>query len=238
MQTETKSTALLDVQGLCKSYTAPSGTLDILHQVSLELQQGEFLAIVGESGSGKSTLLQLLGTLDSSDGGEVRLHGTSIFKLSESEKTKLRNQSIGFVYQEHHLIPELTALENVMLPLLIQGMTRHEAQLRSEEILTRLHLQERLQHPPTRLSGGEAQRVAVARALVTKPILLLADEPTGNLDEATAQTVFQAMQALALDEGAAVMMVTHSSALAAQADRMLRLHRGQLIQISTSEESL
>jgi len=223
-----KQDILLNVQGLCKNYNSPSGTLNILKNVSLELHKGEFLAIVGESGSGKSTLLQLLGTLDDCDAGEVSLHGTSIFSLSENEQAKLRNRSIGFVYQEHHLIPELTALENVMLPLLIQGVSQHEAKTRSEELLIRLNLAERLQHPPTRLSGGEAQRVAVARALITKPILLLADEPTGNLDEATAQTVFQAMQRLSLEEGAAVMMVTHSSILAKQADRMLQLHHGQL----------
>jgi len=238
MTKQSTPTVLLQVQGLCKSYVAAAGTLNILNDISLELHQGEFLAIVGESGSGKSTLLQLLGTLDSSDAGEVKLQGTSIFKLSGNQQAKLRNQSIGFVYQEHHLIPELTALENVMLPLLIQGVSEHEAKQRSEDILTRLHLHERLQHPPTRLSGGEAQRVAVARALVTKPILLLADEPTGNLDEATAQTVFQAMQALALDEGAAIMMVTHSSALAAQADRTLRLNLGHLIETSLPKEHL
>jgi lipoprotein-releasing system ATP-binding protein len=229
---------LLDVQGLCKSYHTPSGTIDLLHDISLELREGEFLAIVGESGSGKSTLLQLLGTLDSCDSGDVKLQGTSIFNLSETEQAQFRNRSIGFVYQEHHLIPELTALENVMLPLLIQGVSQPEVHKRSEAILTRLNLHERLEHPPTRLSGGEAQRVAVARALVTKPMLLLADEPTGNLDEATAQTVFHAMQELSHEEGAAVMMVTHSSTLAAQADRMLCLNRGQLIQTSPSKESL
>jgi len=238
MPTQHTQAALLNVQGLCKSYQSPSGTLNILHDISLELHHGEFLAIVGESGSGKSTLLQLLGTLDCCDSGEVTLHGTSIFSLSENEQAVLRNRSIGFIYQEHHLIPELTALENVMLPLLIQGVDTHVAQTRSKELLTRLNLHERLQHPPTRLSGGEAQRVAVARALITKPTLLLADEPTGNLDEATAQTVFQAMQRLSLEEGAAVMMVTHSSILANQADRMLRLHRGQLIPTSNSTEVL
>jgi len=224
---------LLEVMDLCKSYPTPSGSLDILTNISLALQECEFLAIVGESGSGKSTLLQLIGTLDSSDSGDVRLQGESIFNLSESRKAALRNRSIGFVYQEHHLIPELTALENVMLPLLIQATPSGEAKQRAEEILTRLHLHERLQHPPTRLSGGEAQRVAVARALVTKPKLLLADEPTGNLDEATAQTVFQAMQELSNEEGTAVMMVTHSPTLAAQADRTLRLNRGQLIQVES-----
>lgn len=234
----TSDTPLLDVQGLSKSYHAPFGTLNILHDISLTLAQGEFLAIVGESGSGKSTLLQLLGTLDSCDAGDVRLQGTSILQLSEKKQAQLRNQSIGFVYQEHHLIPELTALENVMLPLFMQDVPQHEARQRAENILTRLHLSERLQHPPTRLSGGEAQRVAVARALVTKPMLLLADEPTGNLDEVTALTVFQTMQALAKEEGTAVMMVTHSSTLAAQADRMLRLNRGQLTQVSHPKEVL
>ncbi|MDQ6974571.1 MAG: ABC transporter ATP-binding protein [Mariprofundaceae bacterium] len=209
-----------------------------MHDVCLELHQGEFLVIMGESGSGKSTLLQLLGTLDNMDSGEITLQGTSLLSLSENKQAALRNHSIGFIYQEHHLIPELTAVENVMLPLLIQGVSHHHAQIRSQSILTRLNLQERLEHPPTRLSGGEAQRVAVARALVTKPILLLADEPTGNLDEATAEIVFQSMQALSREEGASVIMVTHSPILAAQADRMLQLHHGQLIPTTHPEENL
>ncbi|MDQ6994206.1 MAG: ABC transporter ATP-binding protein [Mariprofundaceae bacterium] len=232
----TPSNIVLDVKNLCKNYHSPSGTLTVLNDVFLEVHQGEFLAIMGESGSGKSTLLQLLGSLDSIDSGDIKLQGTSILSLSENKQAALRNRRISFVYQEHHLIPELTAVENVMLPLLIQGESSQHAKLRSEQILTRLHLQERLQHPPTRLSGGEAQRVAVARALVTKPVLLLADEPTGNLDEASAQIVFQSMQALSREEGASIIMVTHSPILAAQAHRMLQLHHGQLMPIQHSEE--
>ncbi|MDQ6991084.1 MAG: ABC transporter ATP-binding protein [Mariprofundaceae bacterium] len=232
------SSIILDVKNLCKNYHSPSGTLNILHDVCLEVHQGEFLAIMGESGSGKSTLLQLLGTLDSIDSGDIKLQGISILSLSENKQAALRNRSISFVYQEHHLIPELTAVENVMLPLLIQGESKQDAKVRSEQILIRLNLQERLQHPPTRLSGGEAQRVAVARALVTKPALLLADEPTGNLDEDSAQIVFKSMQALCYEEGTSIIMVTHSPILAAQSHRMLQLHHGQLISIQHPEEKL
>jgi len=220
---------LLKVAGLSKSYYSASGTLNILKDVDFELCSGEFLAVVGESGSGKSTLLQILGTLDDPDEGNACLAGQELFTLKQNERARLRNRSIGFVYQAHHLIPELSALENVMLPLLVRGEKRHQAEQISTDLLERLGLKERLSHVPAKLSGGEAQRVAVARALVGKPSLLLVDEPTGNLDEATAQSVFQAMQALCQQEGTAVVMVTHSMALAGQVDRVLCLKQGQLI---------
>jgi len=220
---------LLHVSGLNKTYQSPSGDLNILQNMSFDLQKGEFLAVVGESGAGKSTLLQVLGTLDDVDSGYAELDGCDIFSLGQDERAKFRNESIGFVYQAHHLIPELTALENVMLPLLVRGVSQAEAKQRATDLLQRLRLPERLEHVPARLSGGEAQRVAVARALVGCPRLLLVDEPTGNLDEATAQNVFQAMLDMCREEGAAVVMVTHSMALAHQADRILLLKQGQLL---------
>jgi len=220
---------VLKVKGLSKSYDGLSGSLNILDAIEFSLCRGEFLAVVGESGTGKSTLLQILGTLDDPDKGDAYLAGQSLFTLTQRERARLRNHSIGFVYQAHHLIPELSALENVMLPLLVRGEDKHDAKQISADLLQRLGLSDRLSHVPAKLSGGEAQRVAVARALVGKPSLLLVDEPTGNLDEATAQSVFQAMQELCKQEGTAVVMVTHSMALAGQVDRVLCLKKGKLI---------
>jgi lipoprotein-releasing system ATP-binding protein len=220
------------VDGLCKGFDAPAGRLQILQQLEFSLRAGEFLAVVGESGSGKSTMLQILGTLERPDAGEIWLDGEFIHALGANEQAQLRNEKIGFVYQAHHLIPELTALENVALPLLVQGMTASDAQQRAHELLARLHLQARERHVPARLSGGEAQRVAVARALVTNPRLLLADEPTGNLDERTAGEVFEVLQQLCSEEQASVVMVTHNKGLAAACERMLCLHNGHLIPIS------
>lgn len=220
--------ALLQVIGLSKSYSGPSGSLEILKDLDFVVHRGEFLAVVGESGSGKSTLLQILGTLDDADAGDVHLAGQALFSLNQSERAHLRNRSIGFVYQAHHLIPELNALENVMLPLLVRGDTKDDAEQASVDLLQRLGLKNRLSHVPAKLSGGEAQRVAVARALVGKPSLLLVDEPTGNLDEATAESVFQTMQQLCQQEGTAVVMVTHSMILAGQVDRVLCLKQGVL----------
>lgn len=201
----------------------------MLQGVSFTLEEGEFLAVVGESGSGKSTLLQLLGTLDHPDQGEAFLDGQPLFGLSQNRQASIRNELIGFVYQAHHLIPELTALENVMLPLQVRGVAEAEAVERASKLLMRMKLGERLDHVPAKLSGGEAQRVAVARALVGQPRLLLADEPTGNLDEATAQGVFETLRQLCREENAAVVMVTHSSVLAASCDRTIRLANGSLV---------
>ncbi|MDQ6996526.1 MAG: ABC transporter ATP-binding protein [Mariprofundus sp.] len=220
---------LLSVANLHKHFISPSGDLQVLEGVSFELNEGEFLAIVGESGSGKSTMLQILGTLEQPDGGEVLIDGESIHGLGSNRQAHLRNEKIGFIYQAHHLIPELTALENITLPLLVQGIPTADAEIRGRELLVRLNLSMREQHVPAKLSGGEAQRVAVARALATKPRLLLADEPTGNLDEHTAQEVFELLRQLCHEENAAVVMVTHSMALARACDRILRLHDGQLL---------
>jgi len=220
---------LLTVTDLHKQFIAPSGELHILRGVEFALNKGEFLAIVGESGSGKSTMLQILGTLEKPDSGEILLDGEIIHDLSSNRQARLRNEKIGFVYQAHHLIPELTALENVTLPLLVQGMPTADANQRGLELLARLQLDTRAEHIPAKLSGGEAQRVAVARSLVAHPRLLLADEPTGNLDEFTAQEVFKLLRQLCREENAAVVMVTHSMSLAGDCDRILRLHDGQLV---------
>jgi len=225
------SESLFKVQALCKGFDAPAGRLEILKGIEFELNEGEFLAVIGESGSGKSTMLQILGTLDRPDSGEIWLAGESIHGLSENEQARIRNEKIGFVYQAHHLIPELTALENVTLPLLVQGVSVAQAEERGRFLLERLGLAERVAHVPARLSGGEAQRVAVARGLATKPRLLLADEPTGNLDERTAHEVFEMLQQLCREERAAVVMVTHSKVLAAACDRMLRLHEGMFVSL-------
>ena len=223
-----RSPALLEVSSLSKSFESPGGTIRVLAGVDMRVARREFVAVVGQSGSGKSTLLHVVGTLEPADGGEVRLLGESLLGLGAAETARVRNRNIGFVYQAHHLIPELTALENVMLPLLVRGESRDQAGARARDLLTRLGLGERCEHRPGRLSGGEAQRVAVARALVGEPCLLLADEPTGNLDEHTAEEVFAAMRELCREENAAVVMVTHSSELARRADRVLRLHEGRL----------
>jgi len=225
---EGRAACLLEVSGLRKSFAFPTGPIQVLRGVAFRLAEGEFLAIVGESGSGKSTLLHVLGTLEPADAGRAVMAGRDLFSLAGQEAARLRNRHIGFVYQAHHLIPELDAVENVMLPLLVRREARLKAERRATALLQQLGLGARLRHRPGRLSGGEAQRVAVARALVGRPRLLLADEPTGNLDEHTAAEVFAAMRQLCRQEGAAVMMVTHSMRFARRSDRVLRLHEGCL----------
>jgi len=219
---------LLQVAGLQKTFASPGGGIRVLNGVDMQVAEREFVAIVGQSGSGKSTLLHILGTLESADAGEVHLDGEALFDMAPAEMASLRNRSIGFIYQAHHLIPELSALENVMMPLLVRGVGQEKAAERAGNLLERLGLAERTTHRPGKLSGGEAQRVAVARSLVGKPRLLLADEPTGNLDEHTAEEVFTAMQQLCREERAAVVMVTHSRVLANACDRQLLLHEGRI----------
>ncbi len=230
--TDMEKPALLSVSDMHKQFIAPCGKLHVLSGVEFELNEGEFLAIVGESGSGKSTMLQILGTLEQPDHGAILLDGESIHGIGSNRQAQLRNQKIGFVYQAHHLIPELTALENITLPLLVQGMARNDSDARGRELLTRLKLDAREQHVPAKLSGGEAQRVAVARALAARPRLLLADEPTGNLDEQTAQEVFGLLRQLCREENAAVVMVTHSMTMARACDRILSLHEGKLFPVN------
>ncbi len=223
---------MFSVHDLNKSFPTPQGKLDVLKDVNLDVYQGDFIAIIGESGSGKSTLLQILGTLDQADSGELLLDNIKIQHLHENKLAQLRSQYIGFIYQSHHLIPELTALENVMLPLLIQGKSKGYAQEQAAQLLTELGLSERVQHPPAHLSGGEAQRVAVARAVITKPKLILADEPTGNLDETTASTVFSMMRDLCKSQNVAVIMVTHSQSFANACDKVYALKQRTLSELT------
>jgi len=200
----------------------------VLRGLSLHVDRGETLAIVGASGSGKSTLLHLLGGLDAPTSGRVELMGRDFSSLDAAAQGEWRNQHLGFVYQFHHLLPDFSAVENVILPQLVQGATNAEARERAESLLGTLGLGARLTHRPAKLSGGEQQRVAVARALANRPALVLADEPTGNLDEATADRVFDEFLRLVRDEAGAALVATHNERLAARMDRVLRLHEGKL----------
>lgn len=220
--------SVIVVRGLCKSYSEGERKLDILSELDLEVSAGERVAIVGLSGSGKSTLLHLMGGLDQPDSGEVTIAGRSIFGLSEQAQCKLRNESLGFVYQFHHLLAEFSAEENVAMPLLIRGINKTEALARAKKMLDRVSMSARLSHRPAQLSGGERQRVAIARALVGDPICVLADEPTGNLDETSAGEVDTLMVDLSAELGTSFVVVTHNSELASRLDRTLRLHNGRL----------
>ena len=219
---------ILSVEHLRQSFAIGRERLEVIRDINLQVRRGERLAIVGASGQGKSTLMHLMGGLERPSGGVVRILGQEVYKLSESARSRLRNQSVGFVYQLHRLLPEFTALENVLLPLLIRRVPRHSVEPWGKEILTRVGLGERLDHKPGMLSGGERQRVALARALVTRPALLLADEPTGNLDSESAESVHQLMLDLNQELGTALVIVTHEPALAAHMGRVLRLQDGIL----------
>lgn len=223
---------MFSVSHLYKSYPTPQGELEILRDVNLELAEGTFMAIVGESGSGKSTLLQILGTLDQADSGEIYLKGQKVDNLNEKQLAPFRNQHIGFVYQAHHLIPELTAIENIMLPLLVRGESEKIAKEKSAQLLLQLGLTDRASHIPAHLSGGEAQRIAVARAIINQPTLILADEPTGNLDELTAQAVFTMMREICKTQNIAVIMVTHSRFFANACDEVYELAHQQLHKVT------
>jgi lipoprotein-releasing system ATP-binding protein len=222
------SEQVLEVAGLKRSFTQAGVRIDVLRGVDLSVAKGEIVALLGPSGSGKSTLLQAVGLLEGGFEGSIRIAGEEAAELDDAGRTRTRREALGFVYQFHHLLPDFTALENVLLPQLIRGATRAEANARAASLLGTLGLAERLTHPPSKLSGGEQQRVAVARALANRPALVLADEPTGNLDEATADLVFAEFLRLVRDEGSAALVATHNERIAAKMDRVLRLHEGVL----------
>ena len=219
---------LIVARGLQKSYPTGGGTLDVLQGVDLDAMPGEIVAIVGESGTGKSTLLHLLGALDRPDGGTVLYKGQDIFKKSDEDLAAFRNREIGFIFQFHHLLPEFTALENIAMPALISHRKMSEARVRAMELLRVLGLEERASHRPSELSGGEQQRIAIARALMNEPGLVLADEPTGNLDTKTAEKLHEEIFRLSRTFHHTFVIVTHNPALAAVADRVLRLETGTL----------
>ena len=221
--------ALLKARGLTKSYRSGERELPVLRGVDLDVGRGEMLAIVGSSGVGKSTLLHLLGTLDIPDQGSVVLGGRSLFELEEEVRGRLRNQTIGFVFQFHHLLPEFTALENVAMPLLIGRRTKEEASAKASELLGALGLSDRADHRPSQLSGGEQQRVAVARALAGEPSLLLADEPTGNLDSSNSRDLIALMKEMHGSRDLTSVLVTHSEAIAQSCDRILYMEDGKLV---------
>jgi len=219
---------LLAIQGLSRAYLTGGRLLQVLQEVSLEIAAGEMVALTGPSGAGKSTFLHLVGALDAPTAGRILFEGRDLATLDEDDLARFRNESVGFVFQSHHLLPEFTALENAMMPGLVRRLSRGEARRRAEESLVRVGLSERLGHRPGELSGGEQQRVALARALVLQPRLLLADEPTGNLDPQTAEGIHALLQELNRDLGITGVVVTHNETLAASLGRRVRLLAGRL----------
>lgn len=219
---------LLQVQDVSKSYHDGAVTTQVLSNVDLQVFKGEQLAIVGSSGSGKSTLLHIMGTLDSPSSGKVTLQGEDLYQITNARQAQIRNQDLGFIYQFHHLLPEFSALENVAMPAFIQGRARQEALAAAKVLLERVGLSHRLSHIPAELSGGERQRVAIARALINQPKLVLADEPTGNLDANSGDAVYELIRELASQLGTAFVVVTHDHKLAARMDRQLMMKNGHL----------
>lgn len=226
--TNRSSDIVLRASHIAKTYEEGDLHTKVLSDVSFTLKRGETLSIVGASGSGKSTLLHILGGLDTLTSGEVEVEGQQLSRLSDADRGRVRNRSMGFIYQFHHLLPEFTALENVCIPLLIRGVSISEAQKQAKVLLERVGLGQRLEHKPSELSGGERQRCAVARALVTRPACVLGDEPTGNLDEDNAAHVYEMMLELNREIGTSFILVTHDTRLARRMDRTLELHNGEL----------
>ncbi len=222
----------LSLVNVHRSFQQGSGaTLHVLRGLNLNVARGEVIALVGPSGAGKSTLLHIAGLLEKPDSGEVRIGGEECGALNDERRTELRRGHLGFVYQFHHLLPEFTALENIVIPQMIAGKTKAEGEVRARELLGRMGLKDRADHRPGQLSGGEQQRVAIARALANRPTLLLADEPTGNLDPDTSEGVFAELITLARDQGLAALIATHNPALAARMDRTVRMEHGVLVQV-------
>lgn len=219
---------VLRCAGVQRRFTEGDNVLEVLRGVDLSIERGERIAIVGASGSGKTTLLQVLGGLDAPDGGSIHIAGEDLSAMSDRARGDVRNRHIGFVYQFHHLLPEFTAAENVAMPLLIRRASRTESMALAAQLLERVGLGQRLSHRPSQLSGGERQRAAVARALITRPALVLADEPTGNLDQDTGQQVLSLMLELNQEYGTSLVIVTHDSRVAGSMDRELTLEQGQL----------
>ena len=219
---------VVELKGLTRSFEQGGERIDVLRGVNLRIMPGEIVALLGPSGSGKSTMLQAVGLLEGGFGGEIVIAGHSAEKSDANARTTLRRNHLGFVYQFHHLLPDFDARENVVLPQLVAGKPREEAEARAEELLRALGLGHRLTHRPSQLSGGEQQRVAVARGLANRPALVLADEPTGNLDEATSDKVLEQFLALVRGEGSAALVATHNERLASRMDRVVRLHDGVL----------
>ena len=220
---------MLRLENVSRRYKEGEGQLEVFRDLNMSLQAGEIVALVGQSGVGKSSLLHMAGLLEAPSGGEIYIGGVAASRLPDQERTRIRRDMIGFVYQAHHLLPEFDALENVILPQMIAGKSRGEAAVEAERLLTALGLGERLTHRPAQLSGGEQQRVAIARALANKPRILLADEPTGNLDPRTSGGVFDALLAITRAEGLAALIATHNFQLAARMDRSLVLQQGALV---------
>lgn len=228
-ETTTQSDFVLQANQLGRTYVQGDLSVEVLRDVSLNVSRGERIAIIGQSGSGKSTLLHLLGGLDTPTSGSVHVNGQDMSRLGQAMRGRLRNKAVGFVYQFHHLLPEFTAVENVSMPLLIRGMAKTDAASLAKSLLERVGLSERFRHKPAELSGGERQRAAIARALVTSPAVVLADEPTGNLDEETAGRVYELMLELNQELGTSFLVVTHDTRLANRMDRVLQLTRGELV---------
>ena len=221
---------LVEVDGLVKSFRLAGKTIEVLKDVHFEVQRGEMVAVLGASGAGKSTLLHILGTLDNPDAGSLSIDGRQMGRLSPDALASFRNKTIGFVFQFHHLLPEFTAIENTMMPALVQRTSRRKAAAMAREILAQVGLSDRLDHRPVELSGGERQRVALARALVLKPRLLLADEPTGNLDEQTGEGIHELLFDLNRRLGMTTVIVTHNPRLAAMLNRSLHLRDGRIFE--------